>query len=73
MTLYNIFSYLFKPQRLKYQLLAFLVHDVNKTFSCTFSLYFFKPQRLKYQLLALLVHDVNKHFPVLFQITTFEI
>ena len=73
MTLSNISPYFFKPQRLKYHLLAFLVHDLIKTFSRTFSLSFFKPQRFKYQLLAFLVHDVIKHFPVPFETTTFEI
>ena len=68
-----MFLYFFKPQRLKYQFLAFPVHDVIKTFSGTFSSYFFKPKRLKYQELAFLVHDVIKHFPVLIQITTYEI
>ena len=41
----NIFPYFFKPQRLKYQLLAFLVHDVIKhfpvLFSRTFSIFYF--------------------------------
>jgi len=41
----TFFPYFFKPQRLKYQLLAFRV-----SFSRTFSPYFFKPQDLKYQL-----------------------
>ena len=36
MTLYNIFPYFFKPQRMKYQLLAFLVHDDIKHFSVPF-------------------------------------
>ena len=63
----------FKQQRLKYQLLAFLVHDLIKTFSRTFSLYFFKSQRFKYQILSFLVRDVIKHFPVPFETTTFEI
>ena len=62
---------------MKYQLLAFKVHDViktlSRTFSRTFPLYFFKPQRLKYQLLYFLVHDVIKHFSVPFETTTFEI
>ena len=58
---------------MKYQLLAFKVHDVIKTLTRTFSLYFFKPQRLKYQLLPFLVHDFIKHFPVPFETTTFEI
>ena len=62
MALSIIFPYLLKPQRLKYQLLPFLVHDVIQTFSRTFFLYFFKPQRLKYQLLADLVHDVLEIF-----------
>ena len=51
--------YFFKPQRLKYQLVVFLVHDVIKHFIFP---YFFKPQRLKYQLVVFLVHDVIKHF-----------
>ena len=77
MTLSNIFPYFFKSQRMKYQLLAFKVHDVIKTLSRTFSPYFFKTQRLKYPLVAFLVHDVIKHFPVLFPVifetTLFEI
>ena len=78
MALSIIFPYLLKQQRLKYQLLPFLVHDVIKRFSRTFSLYLFKPQRLKYQLLAVLVPDVIKTFsrtfsPYFFQTTTFEI
>ena len=73
MTLSNIFTYFFKWQRMKYQLLALIVHDLIKTLSRTFSLYFFKPQRLKYQLLAFLVHYVINHFPVPFETTTFEI
>ena len=58
---------------MKYQLLAFKVHDVIKTLTRTFSLYFFKPQPMKYQLLAFLVHSVISHFPVPFEATTFEI
>ena len=62
---------------MKYQLLAFIVHDVIKTLSRKFVPFFLKPQRLKYQLVAFLVHDVIEHFPVLFpvffQTTTFEI
>ena len=69
MALSIIFPYVLKPQRLKYQLVAFLAHDVMKTFSCTFS----NHNRLKYQFLGFLVHDVIEHFPVLFQTTTFEI
>ena len=73
MALSIIFPYLLKPQRLKYQLIAFLVHDVMKTFSCTFS----NRNRLKYQLLGFQVQDVIEHIRVLcsilFQTTTFEI
>ena len=58
---------------MKYQLLAFKVHDVIKTLPRTFSTYFFKAQRVKYPLVAFLVHEVFKHFHVLFQTTTFEI
>ena len=58
---------------MKYQLLAFKVHDVIKTLPRTFSPYFFKTQRLKYSLVAFPVHDVIKHVPVLFQTTTYEI
>ena len=62
---------------MKYQLLAFKVHDVIKTLPRTFSTYFFKTQRVKYPMAAFTVQDVIKHFPVLFpvifQTTTFEI
>ena len=58
---------------MKYQLLAFKVHDVIKTLPRTFSTYFFKTQRVKYPLVAFLVHDFIKHFPVPFETTTFEI
>jgi biotin transporter BioY len=46
-------------ESLKYQLLAFLVHDIIKHFIFT---YFFKEQHLKYQLVVFLVHDVIKQF-----------
>ena len=55
--------YFFKPQRLKYQLVVFLVHDVMKHF--IFPYFFpehFEIQRLKCQLVVFLVHDVIEHF-----------
>ena len=38
MTLCNIFPFFFKPQHLKYQLPAFLVHDVIKHFPVPFQI-----------------------------------
>ena len=58
------FPVFFQTQRLKYQLVAFLVHDVMKTFSCTFS----NHNRLKYQFLAIQVHDVIQTFSPTFSL-----
>jgi hypothetical protein len=56
--------YFFKPQRLRYQLVVFLVHDVIKhfIFPYFFSRTFSNRNVWNATLLAFLVHDVIKHF-----------
>ena len=65
---YTFPGFFFKPQRLKYQFVAFLVHDVMKTFSCTFS----NHNRLKYQFFGFNVHDVIKTLTHTFSLYFFK-